>query len=62
MFETGGVVFTKNYCGGLEVQEDDFLATGARSEPVQNLPPQPRQPFEPDVRTSLAETLVLCQF
>jgi hypothetical protein len=34
VFETGGVVFTKNYCGGVEVQEGDFLATGARPNPA----------------------------
>ncbi|HEV3443350.1 MAG TPA: hypothetical protein VG099_01850, partial [Gemmataceae bacterium] len=39
VFETGGVAFTKNYSGGVEVQEGDFLAVGARTEPVQDLPP-----------------------
>jgi hypothetical protein len=34
VFETGGVVFTKNYCGGVEVEEGDFLATGARTDPA----------------------------
>ncbi len=32
VFETGGVVFTKNYCGGVEVQEGDFLAMGGRTD------------------------------
>ncbi len=44
VFETGGVVFTKNYCGGIEVQEGDLLATGARTDPVRDLPPQPEAP------------------
>jgi hypothetical protein len=39
VFETGGVAFTKNYCGGVEVQEEDFLAVGARTEPIHDLPP-----------------------
>jgi hypothetical protein len=39
VFETGGVAFTKNYSGGVEVQEGDFLAVGARTELVQDLPP-----------------------
>jgi hypothetical protein len=39
VFETGGVVFTKNYCGGVEVQESDFLATGGRTDPARDLPP-----------------------
>ena len=43
VFETGGVVFTKNYCGGVEVQEGDFLATGARTDPERD-PPQPPAP------------------
>jgi hypothetical protein len=44
VFETGGVVFTKNYCGGVEVQEADFLATGGRTESARHLPPQPPTP------------------
>jgi hypothetical protein len=40
VFETGGVVYTKNYCGGAEAQEGDFLATGPRTEPVRDLQPQ----------------------
>lgn len=44
VFETGGVVFTKNYCGGVEVQEGDFLATGARTDPPTQLPPRPPTP------------------
>jgi hypothetical protein len=39
VFETGGVVYTKNYSGGAEAQEGDFLATGPRTEPVRDLPP-----------------------
>ncbi len=39
VFETGGVAFTKNYSGGVEVQEGDFLAVGARTKPVHELPP-----------------------
>jgi hypothetical protein len=39
VFETGGVVFSKNYCGGVEVQEGDFLATGAQTNPARELPP-----------------------
>jgi hypothetical protein len=39
VFETGGVAFTKNYCGGIEAQDGDFLATGATTEPVRDLPP-----------------------
>jgi len=42
--ETGGVVFTKNYCGGVEVQEGDFLATGGRTELARHLPPPSRAP------------------
>jgi hypothetical protein len=42
VFETGGVVFTKNYSGGVEIQEGDFLATGARTGPAP--PPQPEPP------------------
>src|SRR5205807_6416931 len=41
VFETGGVAFTKNYSGGVQVQEGDFLAVGARTEPVRDLPPSP---------------------
>jgi hypothetical protein len=41
VFETGGVVFTKNYCGGVEVQEGDFLATGGRADPARDLPARP---------------------
>jgi hypothetical protein len=44
MFETGGVVFTKNYCGGVEVQEGDFLATGGRTHPARRLPPRSPAP------------------
>jgi len=44
VFETGGVVFTKNYCGGVEVQEGDFLATGGRTELARHLPPPSRAP------------------
>jgi hypothetical protein len=44
VFETGGVVFTKNYCGGIEVQEGDFLATGGRTDPVRHLPQRPEAP------------------
>jgi hypothetical protein len=39
VFETGGVAFTKNYCGGVEVQEGDFLAVGARTDPAPDPPP-----------------------
>jgi hypothetical protein len=39
VFESGGVAFTKNYSGGVEVQEGDFLAVGAQTEPVRDLPP-----------------------
>jgi hypothetical protein len=41
VFETGGVVFTKNYCGGVEIQQDDFLATGARTDPACDPAPPP---------------------
>jgi hypothetical protein len=41
VFETGGVVYTKNYHGGVEIQEDDFLATGAQTDPACDLPPPP---------------------
>jgi hypothetical protein len=41
VFETGGVVFTKNYCGGVEIQEGDFLATGAGPDSERHLPPPP---------------------
>jgi hypothetical protein len=41
VFETGGVVFTKNYCGGVEVEEDDFLASGGRADAARQLPPEP---------------------
>jgi hypothetical protein len=44
VFETGGVVFTKNYCGGVEVQEGDFLATGAGPAPARLPPPPPPAP------------------
>jgi hypothetical protein len=44
VFETGGVVFTKNYCGGVEVQEGDFLATGGRTDPARPLPSPPPAP------------------
>jgi hypothetical protein len=44
VFETGGVVFTKNYCGGVEVQEGDFLVTGGRTDPARDLPPRPTAP------------------
>ena len=44
VFETGGVVFTKNYCGGVEVEKGDFLATGARTGPARDLPPPPPAP------------------
>jgi hypothetical protein len=39
VFETGGVAFTKNYSGGVEVQEEDFLAIGAQTEPIDELAP-----------------------
>jgi hypothetical protein len=44
VFETGGVVFTKNYSGGVEAQEGDFLATGALTAPEPVLPEQPPAP------------------
>ena len=44
VFETGGVVYTKNYCGGVEVEEGDFLATGARTDPEREPPPQLHAP------------------
>jgi hypothetical protein len=43
VFETGGVVFTKNYSGGVEVQEGDFLATGGQTD----LARQPTAPAAP---------------
>ena len=39
VFETGGVVFTKNYCGGVRIQEGDFLATSPQTDPERSLPP-----------------------
>jgi hypothetical protein len=44
VFETGGVVFTKNYVGGIEVQEGDFLATGPGTDPESDSPPEPQAP------------------
>jgi hypothetical protein len=44
VFETGGVVFTKNYSGGVEIQERDFLATGPLTESVSHLPEQQPAP------------------
>jgi hypothetical protein len=44
VFETGGVVFTKNYGGGVEVQEGDFLATGVRTDPADAVPSRPPAP------------------
>lgn len=55
VFKTGGVVFTKNYCGGVEVQEGNFLATGAQGDPAPVPPVQ--QPVDRDLRIPLAETL-----
>jgi hypothetical protein len=40
VFHSGGVVFTKNYSGGVEIQERDFLATGPLNDPVSHLPSQ----------------------
>jgi hypothetical protein len=39
VFETGGVVFSKNYCGGVRICESDFLATGQQADPERPLPP-----------------------
>jgi hypothetical protein len=55
VFETGGVVFTKNYCGGVEVQEGDFLATGARTDPARDVPPAPPAPA-----SSFGKPIVFC--
>jgi hypothetical protein len=44
VFETGSVVFTKNYRGGVELQENDFLATGGRTDPARHLPQRPEAP------------------
>jgi hypothetical protein len=55
VFETGGVVFTKNYCGGVEVQDEDFLATGARTEPARDLPRRPPAPA-----SSYGKPIVFC--
>jgi hypothetical protein len=65
VFETGGVVFTKNYCGGVEVEESDFLATGAQTGSAGDLPPRPlapagsswKPPVARDLRILLAEAL-----
>jgi hypothetical protein len=60
VFETGGVVFTKNYCGGVEVQEADFLATGARTEPARHLPPPaPAYPLWKPILFCLAVGLLM---
>ena len=55
VFDTGGVVYTKNYCGGAEAQEGDFLATGPRTEPARRLPPE-----QPAPAGSPWKTLGLC--
>jgi hypothetical protein len=63
VFETGGVVYTKNYCGGVEVQEGDFLATGARTEPVRELtPPVPASAWKPIVFCLAAGILAMTLF
>jgi hypothetical protein len=61
VFETGGVVFTKNYCGGVEVQEGDFLATGGRTDPERHLqrPPAPACSFWKTIVFCLATVLLM---
>jgi hypothetical protein len=57
VFETGGVVFSKNYSGGVEARESDVLATGAGTAIEPALPQPSTGSFWSALAVSLAAGL-----